>query len=209
MMKCWCLSDCGVSPSTKEQLNRYLQLNRSLLWEVNVTCGIWKQCKRRQLASWDPLASFGPASWNEDKREAWWSLRFMCSPLVWEKRAQCSQRWALNEPEVIKTAGKVFIPSGKRKKKQGGRGRHIGSLFHSWAPGPALAFHPSQDQPSPFTPARTSPRLSLQLRSLSVAVTLTLQMLNLMLGLWAKHAMIKKNFFQWLSALVVISLTYD
>ena len=170
-MKCWCLSDCGVSPSTKEQLNRYLQLNRSLLWEVNVTCGIWKQCKRRQLASWDPLASFGPASWNEDKREAWWSLRFMCSPLVWEKRAQCSQRWALNEPEVIKTAGKVFIPSGKRKKKQGGRGRHIGSLFQdqpspftpartsprlSPQPGPALPFHPSQDQPSPFTPAEVS-----------------------------------------------------
>lgn len=76
--------------------------------------------------------------------------------LVWEKRDQCSQRWALNEPEVIKTAGKVFIPSGRRKKKQGGRGRHSGSLFRSWAPGPALTFHSSQDQPSPFTPAEVS-----------------------------------------------------
>ena len=25
MMKCWCLGDCGVTQSTKEQLNRYLQ----------------------------------------------------------------------------------------------------------------------------------------------------------------------------------------
>lgn len=31
MMKCWCLGNCGVTQSTKEQLNRYLQLNRSLL----------------------------------------------------------------------------------------------------------------------------------------------------------------------------------
>ena len=88
-----------------------------------------------------------------------------------ERKGISVPKGGLYEPEVIKTAGKVFIPSGRREKKQEGREPFpqlsSGTSPHlSLQPGPALTFHPSQDQPSPFTPARTSPHPSLQLRSL-------------------------------------------
>lgn len=52
----------------------------------------------------------------------------------------------MKEPEVIKTAGKVFIPSG-RKKSRGVVGRDTPGAFSAAE---------LQDHPSPFTPAEVS-----------------------------------------------------
>lgn len=79
MMKCWCLGNCGVTQSTKEQLNHYLQLNRSQLRKQTLPMEFENKCKKTTRLLGYP-GFLGPYQLEMKTREA---LAEVCSWLVW------------------------------------------------------------------------------------------------------------------------------
>lgn len=143
-------------------------------------CNLKIDASPPRLASLDPQASFGHASQNEDERGARWCRCSMLSTW-WERRGvKYSKKWASNGTKTLKISWLAAHPSDRRQKR--------GGPFKPF-------FQPSFSTPTPFHSSWVLP----------VAVILTLEMLNLLLGPGAKLAMKKKKIFLMSFCLVAIS----
>lgn len=88
--------DYGDTQSTEEQLNC------SVLWEVKVTCGIWKYMQAQEACLIGSPGFFWPfqLKWRQERGRG---MPVLFVPSAWWERKgiKYSQRWASNGPKTI------------------------------------------------------------------------------------------------------------